>query len=96
MTDSDSNLENAAVEGIVLKCNHTTIFGDFNYKIYPHRNEDFKKLIKIRPNTVFLKMVTLEYNELDTESALLKRLTNFHFTKLIKSYQFALFCTEAQ
>ena len=37
LTDNDSNLENATVETIILKCNHTNLFGDLNYITYTDR-----------------------------------------------------------
>ena len=37
LSDNDNNLENAAVERIILKCNHTNLFGDLNYITYTDR-----------------------------------------------------------
>ena len=37
LTDNDSNLENGAVERIILKCNHTNLLGDLNYITYTDR-----------------------------------------------------------
>jgi hypothetical protein len=37
-TDNDKNLGNPAVKRIILKYNHTNIFGDLNYIIYTNKD----------------------------------------------------------
>ena len=41
LIDNDKNLENAAVDRIILKCYHTTIFGDLNYITYTDKERRF-------------------------------------------------------
>ena len=36
------NLDNAAVERIIIKCNHTTIFAEMNYETYTYNEWRFK------------------------------------------------------
>ena len=43
LTDSLKNLDSAAVERIIIKCNHTTIFAEMNYVTYTYSELRFEK-----------------------------------------------------
>jgi hypothetical protein len=61
-------LENAAVERIILKCNHRSVLGDLNDINYTNKERRFEKAkFNSRPNILHSKMGTLASNEHDTE-----------------------------
>jgi len=60
LNDNDKNLENAAVERLILKWVHANIFGDFNYIFYTNTVQRFE-MSKSHPvaNLLYIKMDTL-------------------------------------
>jgi hypothetical protein len=70
LKDKDENLENPAVERVILKWVHANIFEELNYISYRNTVQSFE-VSKSHPvaNLLYIRMSTLTCNVHDTELA---------------------------